>query len=137
MASAGATYEEVQEPRDGEETQPPRGDLCCDGNEDGDTGEDDVGVGHVRGRGRGQKGKVGNCGRRREQQSAVKNRGREGKNSAVENRGSGGDGDGVILSSVVMVMVLAMWSMVVVMLRASFRFCDVVEEERKSARSKN
>lgn len=62
--------------------------------------------------------------------------GRE-KNSAVENRGSGGDGDGVILSSVVMVMVLAMWSMVVVMLRVSFRFCDVVEEERKSARSKN
>lgn len=62
--------------------------------------------------------------------------GRE-KNSAVENRGSGGDGDGVILSSVVMVMVLAMWSMVVVMLQASFRFCDVVEEERKSARSKN
>lgn len=150
MASAGATYEEVQEPRDGEETQPPRGDLCCDGNEDGDTGEDDVGVRHVRGRGRGRKGKVencgrgraqkskvGNCGRRREQQSAVKNRGREGKNSAVENRGSGGDGDGVILSSVVMVTVLAMWSMVVVMLRASFRFCDVVEEERKRARSKN
>lgn len=62
--------------------------------------------------------------------------GRE-KNSAVENRGSSGDGDGVILSSVVMVMVLAMWSMVVVMLRAIFRFCDVVEEERKSARSKN
>lgn len=62
--------------------------------------------------------------------------GRE-KNSAVENRGSGGDGDGVILSSVVMVMVLAMWSMVVVMLRANFQFCDVVEEERKSARSKN
>lgn len=59
------------------------------------------------------------------------------RNSAVENRGSGGDGDGVILSSVVMVMVLAMWSMAVVMLRASFRFCDVVEEERKSARSKN
>lgn len=62
--------------------------------------------------------------------------GRE-RNSAVKNRGSGGDGDGVILSSVVMVMVLAMWSMVVVMLQASFRFCDVVEEERKSARSKN
>lgn len=62
--------------------------------------------------------------------------GRE-KNSAVENRGSGGDGDGVILSSVVMVMVLAMWSMVVVMLRANFQFCDVVEEERKRARSKN
>lgn len=62
--------------------------------------------------------------------------GRE-KDSAVKNRGSGGDGDGVILSSVVMVMVLATWSMVVVMLRASFRFCDVVEEERKSARSKN
>lgn len=97
MASAGATYEEVQEPRDGEETQPPRGDLCCEGNEDGDTGEDDVGVRHVRGRGRGrgqkgkvencgrgrgQKSKVGNCGRRREQQSAVKNRGREGKETA-------------------------------------------------------
>lgn len=95
MASAGATYEEEQEPRDGEETQPSRGDLCCDGNEDGDTGEDDVGVRHVRGRGRGQKGKVencgrgrgqkskvGNCGRRREQQSAVKNCGGEGKETA-------------------------------------------------------
>lgn len=57
MASAGATYEEVQEPRDGEETQPPRGDLCCDGNEDGDTGEDDVGVRHVRGRGGDRKAK--------------------------------------------------------------------------------
>lgn len=82
MASAGATYEEVQEPRDGEETQPPRGDLCCDGNEDGDTGEDDVGVRHVRGREEGQKGKVENCGRGREQQSAVKNRGGEGKETA-------------------------------------------------------
>lgn len=95
MASAGATYEEVQEPRDGEETQPPRGDLCCDGNEDGDTGEDDVGVCHVRGRERGQKGKVENCGRgraqkskvencgrRREQQSAVKNCVGEGKETA-------------------------------------------------------
>lgn len=161
MASAGATYEEVQEPRDGEETQPSRGDLCCEGNEDGDTGEDDVGVRHVRGgRGRGPDNAVENCGKRRgpenavencgkgtgpdsavencerergpdravencwregarqrsrelleggckagsrkllevgtrEQQSAVENRGREGKkNSAVENRGSGGDGDG-------------------------------------------
>lgn len=109
MASAGATYEEVQEPRDGEETQPPRGNLCCDGNEDGDTGEDDVGVRHVRGRergqkgkvencgrGRGQKSKVGNCGGRREQQSAVKNRGREGKKKTAQSK---------IAVAVVMVMV--------------------------------